>query len=119
VLGDVDGHIARKRPAAAHCLEQEPGFVRRSRAQLDQLAGLGPRHDLSAALGQDLALCARQVVLAQPADALEQLRAARVVEVLGRKVLVARRQPVAHVLGEGALIGAVEPAVDLDPSVEG
>jgi len=41
----------------------------------------------------DAQLDARRVILAQAADALEQLAAGRVVEILGRQRLLRPRQP--------------------------
>ena len=89
-----------------------------ARAQLDQLASRPVAATISAACAlEDRALGARRVVLGQLADAVEQLRAARVVEVLGRQLLERPRQPVEHVVGEAALVRLVEAALDRDVGI--
>jgi len=47
-------------------------------------------------------LGARQVILAQPADALEQAAAGRVVEILGGKALAGQRKPSDDVFAKAA-----------------
>ena len=69
---------------------------------------------------EDRALGARRVVLGQVADAVEQLRAAGVVEVLGRQLLERAREPVEHVVGQRALVGRGRGRLsDLDASSTG
>src|SRR5205085_5424033 len=68
--------------------------------------------ELAGGLLEDRALGARRVVLGQLADAIEQLRAARVIEMLGGKLLEGPREPVQHIVGERALLVAVKVRVD-------
>ena len=56
--------------------------------------------DLARVRVENLLLRARQIILGQRADLLEQRRARRVVEVAARQPLVRRRQPFAYVGGE-------------------
>ena len=113
-LGDVDRHVAAQPAGVGHRVEQHAGLVGRARAQLDELARAGQLDDLGGARLEDRALGPRRVVLGQLADAVEELRAAGVVEVLGRELLERPGQAVEHVLGQGALGAVGEDAVDLD-----
>src|SRR6185437_16244265 len=83
-LRHVERNVATQGARARHRLEQDSRLLGRARAELDQLAGAGPLHDLAGASEEDLALGASGVVLGELADPLEQLRAPRVIEVLGR-----------------------------------
>src|SRR5205807_3495604 len=80
-LGHVERDIAPERAGALHRAQQYAGFCGGSRSQLDQLTGGGVANDLIRTLSQDPELSPRGVILGQLADLLEQLRAARVVEV--------------------------------------
>ncbi len=72
----------------AHRAQQVAGLGGRAGAELDQRPRrAGGGDDLGRALGEDLALGARRVVLGQLGDLLEELRAALVVEVLRRQLL--------------------------------
>jgi hypothetical protein len=109
-LGDVDRHVALR---ALHRVEQHARFERGTGAQLHELAGrVGRRDDLGRASAQDRRLGAGRVVLGELADALEQLGAAGVVEVLGRDLLERLGEAVEHVIGQAAL-GAL-PDVHVD-----
>ena len=68
--------------------------------------------DVRRARDEDRALGARRVVLGQLADAVEQLGAARVVEVLRRQLLERPREAVEHVVGERALVARPQVGVD-------
>jgi hypothetical protein len=52
---------------------------------------------------RDGELGARRIVLAQPADALEQPAAGGVVEILGRKRLAGPGEPLQNVVGEAGI----------------
>jgi hypothetical protein len=112
-LGHVHGDIPR---GTVHRVEQHARLQRGARAQLDQLRrGARRRDDLARAVPQDRRLGARRVVLGQLADGLEQLRAARVVEVLGRDLLERLGEAVQRVVGQAPL-GALAD-VDVDDRV--
>ena len=104
LLGHVDGDVAPQRAGVRQGAEQEPALGRRAGTELDELDGARQGGDIARALDQDRALDARGVVLRQRADLVEQLGAALVVEMLGRKLLEGAREPVEHVLAEGALV---------------
>ena len=102
---DVDGQIALRR---LQRIEQQPHLDQRARAELHDL---GPRADLrgdlAGTLREDAQLGARGVVLGQLADAVEELRAAHVVEVLGRDAARPLGQRAREVVAEGAVgVGA-------------
>jgi hypothetical protein len=99
-LGHVDGDVAHERPGVAHGVEENACLRRVAGAQLDELARSGALDDVSGGLFEDRPLRAGRIVLGQLADPLEQLRAARVVEVLGRQLLERPSQSVEDVLGE-------------------
>ena len=103
-LGHVERDVAAQGARLGHRAQQQPRLGRRARAQLDELGGAGGLDDLRAALLEDRALGARRVVLGQLADAVEELGAARVVEVLGRQLLERPGQAVEHVVGQRALV---------------
>jgi hypothetical protein len=81
-------------------------------AELDELTGAGYRDDLRGAAVQDHPLAARRVVLGELRDAVEQLGAALVVEVLRRQLLELAGEPVADVVGERLEHVAVEERRD-------
>ncbi len=56
LLGDVERDVAAQRPLAGHRVEQDPRFVGRARAELDELAGAGLADDLAGPKLEDLAL---------------------------------------------------------------
>ena len=113
-LGHVDRHVALQRAGGVQRVEQHARLRGRARAELDELDGARQRRQLGRGLLEDRALGARGVVLGQLADPVEQLGAARVVEVLGRQFLERPREAVEHVLGERAFLAAVEVRVDPD-----
>ena len=78
-------------PCRAKRVQQQPGLLRRARAQLDQRLRAGRRGDLGGVRGQDRPLRPGRVVLRQPGDLLEQLAAPGVVEPLGWQPLRRRR----------------------------
>ena len=80
-----------------HGIDQHQGLGGGSRAQLDQLVGPDAGHQTFGVLGEDLGLGLGQVVLRQPGDFFEELRAAGIVEILGRQVLAVCGETVAHV----------------------
>jgi hypothetical protein len=90
-LGDVDRQVGRRAQRA----QQQPRLEALAAAVLDQLDVLAPpreardRVDVGA---RQRELGAGQVILRQPADALEQLAAGGVVEILRRQRLLRPRQ---------------------------
>ena len=113
-LGHVHRHVALQRAGGVQRVEQHARLRGRARAELDELDRARQRRQLGRGLLEDRALGARRVVLGQLADPVEQLGAARVVEVLGRQFLERAREAVEHVLGERAFLAAVEMRVDPD-----
>ena len=116
-LGHVDRDVARERPRRRHRVEQQPGLRGAPRAQLDELGGGARGDDVPGVAFEDQPLGARRVVLLQLADLVEERGAVRVVEVLGRELLLRARQPLAGVLGERRARVARERVVDLDHAV--
>ena len=102
-LGHIEWDVALERAGGREGVEHEAGLRGAPRAELHELVGAGELGQLARPLSEDRALGARLVVLGELADALEQLRAARVVEVLRRQLLERAREPVEDVLGERAL----------------
>jgi len=115
---DVDGDVARERAGGGHRVEQHARLLRRARSQLDELDGARARDDVVGVHLEDQPLRARLVVLGQLADVVEELRAARIVEVLGRQLLQRAGEPVEDVVGEGALVVRTEMRTDLDTALE-
>ena len=111
---DVERDVAAEVAGRGHGIEQYPRLLGRARAELDQLAGPDGARYLIGLRVQDGLLGAGRVVLGQLADALEQLRASGVVEVLGRELLERPREPVEHVVGQHPLLGLGQPGVDPD-----
>ncbi len=109
-LGHVDGDVALERAGRLQRVEQHARLGRGPGAELDELAGAGQLGQLLGALLEDRPLGAGRVVLGQLADAVEQLRPARVVEVLRRQLLERPREAVEHVLGQRPLLRSVEVA---------
>ena len=95
---DVERHVALDRSG----VEQHARLVGGAGAELDELARAGHRHDVVRARLQDRPLGAGRVVLGQLGDAVEELRAAGVVEVLGRQLLGRPGEAVERVVGERA-----------------
>ena len=62
-LVDVEGNEAAQRPPAVEGVEEEPGLLRRARAELDQRVGAGARGDLAGPVDEDAPLGAGRVVL--------------------------------------------------------
>jgi hypothetical protein len=116
-LGYVDRDVAPR--GAVHGVQQQPCLHGGARAELDELHRRGCVHDRGGGRLEDRQLGAGRVVLRLLADRLEERRAARVVEVLGRDLLERPGEPVEHVVGE-APFGPVPVAdvhVDLDRRV--
>ncbi len=108
---DVLGHVGRQAPRAAEGVEQQPGLLRRARAQLDEHVGPGDRGDLVDGAFEQRPFGARGVVLGQPGDLLEQLAAAGVVEPLRRQALRVRGETgpdVGRERGLGVVVGQVD-----------
>ncbi len=118
-LGDVDRHVAHEVAGLVQRVEQDARLGRGSGAELDELDGARERGDVGRRGGEDRALGAGLVVRRQLADLVEQLGAAGVVEVLRRQLLEGAGEPVQDVLGERALLAAVEVGVDLDGDRQG
>ena len=117
-LGHVEGQVAAQRARLGHRVEEHAGLRGVAGAELEQLLGLPRRDDVGRVGLEDRPLGARRVVLGELADLVEQLRAARVVEVLRRQLLERLGQPVEHVVGERALVALGEPRVDPDLAVD-
>jgi hypothetical protein len=85
---DVDRQVAQRGRALEQRADEAPRLPRAPAAELDEIAPLaGERRDLGGVRGQDLVLRAREVVLRQPADLLEQRRPDGVVEESARQAL--------------------------------
>ena len=99
---DIDGHIKRR----LQLLDQDACPGARAAAELYQLAIRAEelRHR-GGMLAHDREFGARGIVLRQGADSLEQLAAARIVEVLRRQRLLRPRQTRQHVIEEGVPLG--------------
>ena len=113
-LGDVERHVAAQRPVRGHGVEQHARLRRVAGAELHELARAGVLGHLPGDRLEDPPLRAGRVVLRQLRDALEQLGAVRVVEVLGGQLLGGPREPVEDVLGEGALVAGAQARGDPD-----
>ena len=111
-LGHVDRHVSRERAGLVQGIEQHPRLRGCAGPEFDQLGGAGGLGDVGREPLEDSALGARGVVLRQFADTVKQLRAAVVVEVFRREFFERPRQPVENVVGERALRGSVEVALD-------
>jgi hypothetical protein len=92
-LAHVHRHVEPQRPLIAQRVEQQPGLLRRSRAELDELMSAGKRRDLAGDRGQDRALGAGRVVLGEFGDLLEQGAALGIVEPLRRQELRCGAEP--------------------------
>ena len=113
LLGDVEGHEASEVAGLDHRVEQEPGLLGRARAWLDERVRLRQRRDVVGTLGENDPLAAREVVLGQPRDLVEERGAALVVEPLRRQLLRRRREAPADVLSQG-LEAILRREVDVD-----
>jgi hypothetical protein len=82
-LTDVHRDEAAQRSGRAQRVQQQPGLVGSTRAELNERAGVGGGGDLVRHRGQDGPLGARRVVLIQLGDLLEQLTAVLVIQPLG------------------------------------
>src|SRR5262249_11592000 len=102
LLAHVERHEASKRSRGAQRVEQDPRLLRCSRAELDERLGLCDARDLRRPVDQDPPLAPSRVVLVEPGDLIEQLRAPIVVEPLRRYVLGARGEPRADVVFDRA-----------------
>ena len=91
-LAHVERNEARERARRPQRVEQQARLLRGARTELDERVGLGDLRDLVGSLGEDRALGARRVVLGEPGDLVEELRAAVVVEPLRRQLLRVRRE---------------------------
>src|SRR6266436_4029097 len=96
----VDSDITDGLPEAIPGIEQQAGFRRRSRSQLDDVHRRQLQHELGRQRLEELCLRPRQVVLGHPGDLLEELGSDRVVEVLRWQGLRAGREPATHVVLE-------------------
>ena len=94
---DIDRHVDRGRERA----DKEAGLQAFAAAVFEERRALaGETRDVAQLLLGNRQLGARRVVLAQPADALEELAADGVVEVLGRQRLLRARQSFDYVSTE-------------------
>jgi hypothetical protein len=96
VLGDVEWDVAAHVAGA----KQNAGLRGGAGTDLDELAGARHREHVGGRIVQDRELGPSRVVLGQLGDPLEQLGAARVVQVLGRQFLERTRETVEDVLGQ-------------------
>src|SRR5271154_3170035 len=117
-LGSVHRYVAVQRPGCLQSVQEHARLRRGARAELDELDRPRQRRDLLGADLQDRALGARGGVLGKLADAVEQLCAAGVVEMLGRQLLERTGEPVESVVRQRAFVRAVEVRVDADGSLE-
>ena len=99
-LVDIDGDIANRPREPVPGIEEPARLRRRSRAQLHDVSRGEVAHEAGRELLEQRRLGARQVVLGQPGDVLEELGADGVVEIFRGEALGARGEPVTHVLLE-------------------
>ena len=100
LLADVDGRERAQRPGRPQGVEQQTGLVGGARSELDEGAGSGEVGDLVGAGGEDRPLGLGRVVLVQPGDAVEQMRADLVVEPDRRRPRWVVGQSAAGLLGQ-------------------
>ncbi len=96
LLTHIHGHVERQPPGGAHRVENDAGFLGAPRPELDEGSRAKRAHERLHPRVQDLALGAREIVLGEPCDLLEQHGAAVVVEPLWRELLLRARQSGAH-----------------------
>jgi hypothetical protein len=99
-LADVDGDVARPQPRGKRGAEESAGLVGAAGAELDHRVGLGEPHDLRDVPVEEQPLPARQQVLGQRTDRLEELRAALVPEPARANRAGAPGEPLGDVAGE-------------------
>ncbi len=96
VTGNVHGDVPSRRLQA---VEQSAGLGAAARPEFHEQHSRADRcRDVAGMGGHDLGFGSRQVVLVEPGDLLEQLRAPLVVEVLARQGPRLGGQPVDHVV---------------------
>lgn len=88
-LVHVERHVPSKRSLADHGVEERERLRGSAGAELDELIHPGHACDCRCVPVQQCPLTARRVVLGKLRDPIEQLGAARIVEVLRRKLLLA------------------------------
>src|SRR5207253_8149688 len=91
-LGDVEGNEALEGSRLGKRIEEDPGLLRRPRAQLHEGVGTGGDGDVVGVVHEDLALAPGEVVLLQGRDPVEQGAAGLVVEPPWLQLLRAGRQ---------------------------
>ena len=97
-MRDVDRQIG---PRLAELFEQQPGLEAAAAAEFDQLAIRADRlGHLGGVALEDRQLGARQIILVELADLVEERRAAFIVKVLAGDVLLGPAQAVEHVVAE-------------------
>jgi len=97
------------RDAERFCgIEQQSRLARGSAAELDEVSGANEPDDLGRRAAQQPLLGARQIVLRELADAIEQQRAGLIVEMLRRKPLAPGSQAAPHVVGERGVPPRIE-----------
>ncbi len=112
-LGDVEGHEALEGSGLGERVEEDPGLLRRPRAQLHEGVGPGGDRDVVGVVQEDLTLAPGEVVLVQGRDLVEQRAACLVVEPPRLQLLRAGRQAGEDVGSQGGrqVLGA---EVDVD-----
>ena len=114
LLAHVERDEATQGSLGDERVQEEPRLLGRSRAQLDERLRACLGRDLGRPLLEDLALRAREVVLGQPRDLVEEERAALVVEpdrgdLLRPGAQAAERRVVERCLALGVVEKNVDP----------
>src|SRR5687767_10053798 len=120
LLGHVERHEPPQVAGLDHRVEQQARLLGRAGAGLYERVRRRQRRDVVGPLGEDDPLAAREVVLGQPRDLLEEHGAALVVEPLRRQLLRRRREAPDDVFTQGleAVLGR-EIDVDLQRRRDG
>jgi hypothetical protein len=93
---DIDRHVESRHSCRSHCGENNPALLRTPGTELDQSAGAQVWNQVRHPRLQQRALGSGRVILRQPGDFLEQLRAPVIVEVFRGELLLWCRKTRRH-----------------------